>query len=84
MVFDLESKVLELKQGDIGRKLERFWLDVLDALDRADQYISSCSSSEMSPYHGFKGDTNTHTYMLSSQAEFIVDPHHRTSSQHHT
>lgn len=51
MVFGLEGKVLELKQGDIGRKQERFWLDVLDALDRADQYISSCSSSEMCPYH---------------------------------
>lgn len=81
-MFDL--KVLELRLGDIGRKQERFWLDVLDALDRADQYISSCSSSEMSPYHEFKGDTNTHTYMLSSRVEFIVDPHHRTSSQHHT
>lgn len=84
MVFDLECKVLELKQGDIGRKQERFWLDFLDALDRADQYISSCSSSEMSPYHEFKGDTNTHTYTLSFRAEFTADPHHRTSSQHHT
>lgn len=84
MVFDLEGKILELKQSDIGRKQERFWVDVLDALDRADQHISSCSSSARSPDHEFKGDTNTHTYMPIPRAEFIVEPHHRTSSQHHT